>query len=133
MRHAQFKGKVTFIIPGTGKCSGRAIKTARWAIIPLKFKKLKGKLWNLHRDIGVGRDAIERAANSSLWDWDAGSTLFFWRWPCRCCLSVRDGLKHYVDKDILPFFMKRQQWPQDPVQCVELEEKIKKVRSRGYV
>jgi len=77
MQSAHFKGKVTFVIPGTGKCSGRTIKIARWSVIPLKFKKLKGKLWNLHRDMEVGRDAIERAANSSWWDWDAGSTLFF--------------------------------------------------------
>lgn len=32
------------------------------------------------KDLEVGKDALIRAANSSWWDWSAGSTLFFWSW-----------------------------------------------------
>ena len=31
------------------------------------------------RDYEVGRDAIHRASNASWWEWDNGSTLFYWR------------------------------------------------------
>ena len=33
----------------------------------------------IRKDIEVGSDAVARAANSTWWDWSAGSTLFFWR------------------------------------------------------
>ena len=45
----------------------------------MKCKNIKGKLWELQRDLEVGRDATARAVDSSWWSWDAGSTLFFWR------------------------------------------------------
>ncbi len=45
------------------------------------------------RNMEVGADAVMRAAHSSWWDWDAGSTLFFWRWPPEIRSAVRDGTK----------------------------------------
>jgi hypothetical protein len=33
------------------------------------------------RDYNVGLDVISRALNASFWEWDAGSTVCFWRWP----------------------------------------------------
>ena len=46
--------------------------------------KKPGKLWELQRDLEVGKDAVSRAANSTWWSWEAGSTLFYWRWPLKC-------------------------------------------------
>ena len=63
---------------------------------------------DLFADKEVGRDAIARAANSTWWDWDAGSTLYFWRWPKRVQQAVRDGTKLYIICSKLPRYMKRQ-------------------------
>jgi hypothetical protein len=35
----------------------------------------------LRRDLDAGRDALERGMKASWWNWDGGSSLFFWRWP----------------------------------------------------
>jgi hypothetical protein len=92
-----------------------------------------GKLWELKRDIEVGRDAISRSSNSTWWSWDSGSTLFYWRWPRRCQKSVRDGTKLFVDWTKMPRYMKRQKWPHDADQRQKLMKKVNKVRGRGYV
>jgi hypothetical protein len=109
------------------------IPIASWTC-HLKNKSVKsGKLWELRRDIDVGRDAIARAANSTWWSWDLGSTLYFWRWPRRCMKSVRDSTKLFVDWSKMPLYMKKQKWPNDPGQKEKLKAKIAKVRQRGYV
>ena len=87
----------------------------------------------LHKDITVGRDALSRLANSSWWNWDHGSTLFFWRWPARHRKAVRDGTKLFVKRELLPRYFKRQLWPRDQMQKIKMTEKLEKVRSRGYI
>ena len=39
-----------------------------------------GSRSELKKDLVVGKDAIDRAWKSSWWEWDAGSTVLFWRW-----------------------------------------------------
>jgi len=70
-------------------------------------RTLSGTQRELTRDLEVGQDTIRHAANSMWWNWDAGSTLYFWRWPKRCRLAVRDETKLFVDKSKLPRYMKR--------------------------
>ena len=77
MRKKHGKGKTLFTIAGSGKGGEKVCKVSDWVFTPMKSKNLKGKLWELHRDLEVGRDAVARAADSSWWNWDAGSTLFF--------------------------------------------------------
>ena len=37
----------------------------------------------LCKDLLVGREAVWRASQSSWWNWECGSTIYFWRWsPC---------------------------------------------------
>lgn len=50
----------------------------------------------------VGKDTVERAAMSTWWDWSAGSSLFFLRWPKRLWKLIRDGTKVFLDKSKLP-------------------------------
>jgi hypothetical protein len=50
-------------------------------------------------DIVPASDAIARAAKSSWWTWDDGSTPFHWRWPVHYKKVIRDGLKVYFQKD----------------------------------
>lgn len=69
----------------------------------------------------------------SWWEWSAGSTLFFWRWPRRLWKSVRDGIKVFVDKRKLPEYRKPPSWPKDEKQHEKLIEKLRKVRDRKYI
>jgi len=87
-------------------------------------RMLLGTQRELTRDLEVGQDVIHRVANSTWWNWDAGSTLYFWRWPKRCRLAVRDGSKLFVDKSKLPRYMKLQQWPSDEAQRDKLMSKL---------
>ena len=85
-------------------------------------RTLLGTQRELIRELEVGQDAIRRAENSTWWNWDAGSTHYFWRWPRRCRLAVRDGTKLFVNKSKLPRYMKRQQWPSDDAQRNKLTD-----------
>ena len=87
----------------------------------------------LFKDRKVGQDALTRLAESSWWQWDKGSTLFFWRWPSRHRRAIRDGTKLFVKKELLPHYFKRQMWPADMSHRSKMEEKLGKVRERGYV
>ena len=104
------------------------VKVSKWATV---FRKQSQP--ELFADKEVGRDAVTRAANSTWWDWDAGSTLFFWRWPKRVQRTVRDGTKLFIIRSKLPRYMKRQQWPVDPAQADKLRTKLRKVRKQSYI
>ena len=88
---------------------------------------------NLTKDLEAGRDAIGRAANATWWNWDDGSTLFFWRWPRWSRPSVRDGIKLFVDWDKMPSHWKKQQWPKDEASSNKLKKKLSGVRKKHYV
>ena len=94
-------------------------------------KKMKDtELW---KDLEVGRDAVGRAANSSWWNWDAGSTLFFWRWPKWTKRSVRDGVELFIDWSNMPKYWKRQQWPEEDHAIKKLRSKLSNVRMKKYI
>ena len=44
------------------------------------------------RSFEAGKAAISHANAASWWDWDGGSALFFWRWPKKFQIEMRDGL-----------------------------------------
>ncbi|GFH49897.1 hypothetical protein CTEN210_06373 [Chaetoceros tenuissimus] len=85
------------------------------------------------RNMEVGADAVMRAAHSSWWDWDAGSTLFFWRWPPEVRSAVRDGTKLFVDWSHMPSYLDSPRWPTDTAAKEKLKSKLSKVRDRGYI
>ena len=91
------------------------------------------KYTELWKDLEIGRDAVGRAANSTWWNWDAGSTLFFWRWPTWTKKSVRDGVELFVDWANLPNYWKRQQWPDEENSIKKLRSKISNVRMKKYI
>lgn len=59
-----------------------------------------GPLWSTSpaaaRDREVGRDCICCAAGADWWEWRAGSTILFWRWPRHLHSLVRDGHSIWV-------------------------------------
>jgi hypothetical protein len=85
------------------------------------------------KDLDAGRDAVTRAANSTWWSWEDGSTLYFWRWPPHLKINVRDGTPLFVDWTLMPNYKRKQQWPKDEASRVKLESKIMKVRKRRYI
>ena len=95
---------------------------------------LRGKVNadNFIKDLRGGLDAIERAMSSSFWDWDAGSALYFWRWPKVAQMEARDGVEIFVTGK-LPRYRERQRWPVDRTQKEAMIKKWSKIVSRGYV
>ena len=105
----------------------------RFKIHASKKKRKRGKLVELRKDLEIGMDAVGRAANATWWNWDAGSTLFFWRWPRWSKKAVRDGISLFVDWKRMPSFWKRQQWPTEPHAIAKLKKKLANVRAKKYV
>jgi len=98
----------------------------------LKMSGQEKKRKELLKDLKVGRDAIRRAGLSSWWEWDAGSTLFFWRWPSEYKKDVRDGLEVCVEGQ-LPEYWARQRWPENPKEREQLRQKLFKPVSKHYI
>ena len=59
-------------------------------------------LIELKKDLLVGSEAVWRATQATWWNWDGGSTIYFWRWPTCYRSSVRDGAKAFVHRNKLP-------------------------------
>lgn len=97
----------------------------------MKSKDIKEK--ESVQDYLVGLDAISRALGASFWEWDEGSTVFFWRWTKEHRKELRDGLKVWFKRSALPSYWGRQRWPQDIKHRNQLKEKIEKVVKRRYI
>ena len=81
----------------------------------------------------MGNDAVGRAEKSSFWDWDGGSTAFFWRWQPEVKGDMRDGTRLFLKGEI-PSFRKKQQLVNGDLSVRELVKlKIDKVRARAYI
>jgi hypothetical protein len=84
------------------------------------------------RDFETGSEAVKRACRSSFWDWDGGSSLFFWRWPDEFSQEARDGTSIFV-KGKLPRYKVSQRWPRDKAMREKMEKKWEKIITREYV
>jgi hypothetical protein len=63
-----------------------------------KWFKSHGRNHINHAEIKTagGEAAVAKAAETSLWEWKSGSTIFFWRWPLDYQDVVRKGFVAYV-------------------------------------
>ena len=84
------------------------------------------------KKLPVGREAVERACGSSFWDWDKGSSLFFWRWPTKFQKEARDGTPIHVTGN-LPRYRVAQKWPRDEEVKEKMIDKWMKVIDREYI
>ena len=84
------------------------------------------------KDIEVGIDCIRRVTGCSFWDWDSGSTLFYWRWQVEFKLDARDGTPICV-KGQLPDYRRPQQLPKDEIRKDQMAAKLNKARHRRYI
>jgi hypothetical protein len=65
----------------------------------------------LQKDAAVGADVLQNYAEADWWNWQGGSTLFFWRWPeGEQRHAARDGMKPWI-KGRLPRFERRAKKP----------------------
>jgi hypothetical protein len=87
--------------------------------------------WDL--STSAARDCLTRAAGASWWDWDAGSRLFFWRWPVESRKWARDGHPMYHDPALLTRYRRRQPDESDVEVRDQVRQKLDKFRARGYV
>ena len=81
----------------------------------------------------VERDALERAGNTSWWEWLDGSTPFFWRWPKHYQKQIRDSLNIWMDKYILPNYSRGQKDERNPMVRTRMRQKLMVVRNRRYI
>ena len=79
-----------------------------------------------------GDKAVERAQFCSFWDWDRGSSIFFWRWPEDYQDIVREGLAPMFDGDP-PNNLEFQPPYKDNDVKAKVKEKLQRVLDRGYV
>ena len=85
------------------------------------------------RTIRAGLSALDHASRASWWDWDAGSSPFFWRMPDLGWMTeMRDGVAPmWIGPP--PAYRRRQQVnPNEESKALE-KKKLTKVRKRRYI
>ena len=84
------------------------------------------------KDVAGVADCNGRASQASFWDWNGGSSPFFWRWQPAIQRDMRDGTKLFV-KGPLPSNTAPQRMPSDPSIAQRIMDKVNKVRLRCYI
>ena len=84
------------------------------------------------KSFAARRDGLYRVTQSSWWEWLAGSTPFFWRWPEEFQERIRDGIKPWISGR-LESWRRAQRGHRDPNKMKQVKEKLDKIRQRGYV
>ena len=86
----------------------------------------------LKASLPIAVDCFFRAAECTWWEWSAGSSLFFWRWPRSHSHWAWDGQPHYQTGQLSRFHRK-----QDPPKCdedpVKMKGKLDKIQRRNYI
>ena len=79
-----------------------------------------------------GQAAVSKASQASWWNWDKGSSIFFWRWPADYQEIVRVGIAPMFDTEA-----PRNRDQQPAYECAEVQAKVKKkldnVLMKGYI
>ena len=105
---------------------GKGQKRKRgWTSKIERYHRLRG-------DLSIGMEGLTRVIQGSWWEWDYGSTLFFWRWPKEIRTSARDGLPVFIQQ-ALPRYRRKQRLPDKEYMVTRMKEKIAKVTKRKYI
>ena len=83
-------------------------------------------------DLKIGIEGLLRALRSDWWNWNNGSTCYFWRWPRSVQKCIRDGFNIFVTNK-LPQFLKKQNLGGTKLEQELLKGKVEKVMERGYL
>jgi len=91
--------------------------------------KLRREKEDIFRD---GMKACAKADQCSWWNWDKGSSIFFWRWPPDYQETARIGVMPYFDK-APPTNQDRQPKYQDDVIKGMIKVKLLNVIDKCYI
>ncbi len=80
----------------------------------------------------MGRDCVSRCSGADWWEWKAGSTLFFWRWPLVLQEAARDGFQVWWVKP-QPGNKRPQLGEPDPLIRAKVAEKLTNIQSKRYI
>jgi len=129
----------------SGRCpldSLRAACLARWRKNVLRsflryVRRKHGAEWEVkvprnHRDLEVGRQCLRHCAGADWWEWRAGSTLLFWRWPPELQRVARDGHPVWI-KGSLPAYRVPQKPERDVARCRQVKLKLENIRQKSYI
>ena len=82
----------------------------------------------------IADQILKHVDAATWWNWDGGSTLFFWRWPLEYMEDALYGVKPMFEKGAKkPNYWTRQPSYKDPENKAKVLSKIKKVVDRGYL
>jgi hypothetical protein len=87
---------------------------------------------DVHRTDTAARDAIQRAVNTTCWEWKGGSRPFFWRWPSEFQQRIMEGTKPWISGD-LPEWKEPQRLPHCKEMTEKMVEKLRDVLAKGYL
>jgi hypothetical protein len=76
-------------------------------------------------------EVLEKWCLSSWWDWEEGSSLFFWRWGDQKVLA-RDGMVPFI-QGVLPRFRQKARAPTTAAKRKQVAEKLKTIIKRKYI
>ena len=79
-----------------------------------------------------GRAACRQARKATWWEWEGGSTIFFWRWPADYQAAVRIGVPPMFISDP-PANQSRQPEYEDGETMELVKGKLMKVLNKGYI
>lgn len=110
--------------------SGRQTYRRWWSV--------SGSIADTKKNRIAGLDCIQRSAEATWWEWNAGSRPFFWRWNKSLLnkdytSAMRDGTKVLHDPEKLPSWKRRQRPPNDPSAHVKIKSKLEKFVKRKYL
>ena len=71
--------------------------------------------------------------NASWWNWDEGSSLFFWRWPEEAQIDARDGSRFPWKFFPMPAYKKPQRYPNNLKEKELIIDKLSIPINRGYI
>jgi hypothetical protein len=103
----------------------------RSAIQWIKKEEAKGLVVSPKSFVAI-REGLYRVMESSWWEWQAGSTPFFWRWPEEFQERIRDGIPPWISGQPAPWG-RAQRGHRDPEKTRQVKKKLDKIRKRGYV
>jgi hypothetical protein len=85
-----------------------------------------------HLDLKVGQRCLQHCTGADWWEWRAGSTLLFWRWPAGLQRVARDGHPVWI-KGPLPAYRVPQRPERDMARRLQVKQKLENIRQKNYI